>query len=123
MSKETSVMNPLRTRREGERGQLLVLFTIAIVVIIGMLGLVLDGGSAFAQRRDEQNVADLAAVAGADAYLTSAGDKIAAARNAANLIASRSTSPSRRAAPRSRSASPSRTPTTSRRSSGCPRGA
>jgi Flp pilus assembly protein TadG len=89
MSKETSTMNPLRTRREGERGQILVLFTIAIVVIIGMLGLVLDGGSAFAQRRDEQNVADLAAIAGADAYLTSSGDKITAARNAANLIAQR----------------------------------
>jgi Flp pilus assembly protein TadG len=89
MSKETSVMNPLRTRREGERGQILVLFTIAIVVIIGMLGLVLDGGSAFAQRRDEQNVSDLAAVAGADAYLTSAGDKSAAARAAATLIAQR----------------------------------
>jgi Flp pilus assembly protein TadG len=89
MNKETSTMNPLRPRREGERGQILVLFTIAIVVIIGMLGLVLDGGSAFAQRRDEQNVSDLAAIAGADAYLTSAGDKTAAARAAAALIASR----------------------------------
>jgi Flp pilus assembly protein TadG len=89
MSKETSAMNPLRTRREGERGQILVLFTIAIVVIIGMLGLVLDGGSAFAQRRDEQNVADLAAVAGADAYLTASGDKTAAARDAATLVAAR----------------------------------
>jgi Flp pilus assembly protein TadG len=89
MSKETSAMHPLRTRREGERGQILVLFTIAIVVIIGMLGLVLDGGSAFAQRRDEQNVADLAAVAGADAYLTASGDKTAAARDAATLVAAR----------------------------------
>jgi Flp pilus assembly protein TadG len=89
MSKETRGMNPLRPRREGERGQILVLFTIAIVVIIGMLGLVLDGGSAFAQRRDEQNVADLAALAGADAYMTASGDKTAAARDAANLVASR----------------------------------
>src|SRR5439155_2073213 len=89
MSKEISAMKPLRTRREGERGQILVLFTIAIVVIIGMLGLVLDGGSAFAQRRDEQNVSDLASIAGADAYLTSAGDKTAAALAAANLIAQR----------------------------------
>ena len=60
-------MNPFRTRREAERGQILVLFTLAIVAIIGVLGLVLDGGSAFAQRRDEQNVSDLAAMAGADA--------------------------------------------------------
>ena len=34
-----------------------------------MVGLVLDGGSAFAQRRDEQSAADLAALAGANDYL------------------------------------------------------
>jgi uncharacterized membrane protein len=67
MSKEINPMNRFRTRREAERGQILVLFTLAIVAIIGVLGLVLDGGSAFAQRRDEQNVSDLAAMAGADA--------------------------------------------------------
>lgn len=54
---------------ERERGQILVLFAIALIVIIGMVGLVLDGGSAFAQRRAEQNAADLAALAGANVYL------------------------------------------------------
>ena len=34
-----------------------------------MVGLVLDGGSAFAQRRDEQSAADLAALAGANDYM------------------------------------------------------
>src|SRR5437899_12958316 len=82
-------MKHMRTCRGHGRGQILILFTIAIVVITGMLGLVLDGGSAFAQRRDEQNVSDLASIAGADAYLTSAGDKTAAALAAANLIAQR----------------------------------
>jgi Flp pilus assembly protein TadG len=55
--------------RQRERGQILVIFALALIVIIGMVGLVLDGGSAFAQRRAEQNAADLAAVAGANAYL------------------------------------------------------
>jgi Flp pilus assembly protein TadG len=87
MSKETSAMKPLRTDRKAERGQILVLFTIAIVVVIGMLGLVLDGGSAFAQRRDEQNASDLAALAGANAYLTSTGNKTADAIAAATAVA------------------------------------
>ncbi len=52
-----------------ERGQILVIFALALIVIIGMVGLVLDGGSAFAQRRAEQNAADLAALAGANVYL------------------------------------------------------
>jgi hypothetical protein len=38
-----------------------------------MVGLVLDGGSVFAQRRDQQTAADLAAMAGAAAYLNAAG--------------------------------------------------
>ena len=52
-----------------ERGQILVIFALGLIVIIGMVGLVLDGGSAFAMRRTEQNAADFAAVAGANAYL------------------------------------------------------
>ncbi len=49
----------------NERGQILVLFALALVAMIAMVGLILDGGSAFAQRRQEQNAADLAALAGA----------------------------------------------------------
>jgi Flp pilus assembly protein TadG len=59
-------------RPERERGQILVIFALALIAIIGMVGLVLDGGSAFAQRRTEQNAADLASVAGANAYLHAA---------------------------------------------------
>ena len=60
------------------------------MAIVAMVGLVLDGGSAFAQRREEQNVADLAAMAGATAHLNTKGDaatKQAAAIAAANEIA------------------------------------
>jgi Flp pilus assembly protein TadG len=76
--------------RPREEGQVLVIFVLALVAMIGMVGLVIDGGSAFAQRRDEQNVADLAAVAGATAYLNTTGDdtaKTAAADAAARAIA------------------------------------
>jgi Flp pilus assembly protein TadG len=86
MSKENTSMNRKRTGRQSERGQILVLFTLAIVVIIAMLGLVLDGGGSFAQRRNQQNVADFAALAGAAAYINTVGDsatKTAAADTAA----------------------------------------
>ena len=60
-----------RTRRGHARqdGQILVLFTLAAVAAIAMVGLVLDGSDTFAQRRHEQNAADMAALAGANAYL------------------------------------------------------
>lgn len=80
-----------RTRaRQDERGQILVMFVLAIFVVVGVVGLVLDGGSAFAQRRQEQNVADLSAMAGAYAYINTPGTvaaKTAAADSAALLIA------------------------------------
>jgi len=53
----------------ANEGQILVLFALAALVIIAMVGLVLDGGSTFSQRRSQQNAADLAALAGANAYL------------------------------------------------------
>ena len=82
-------IHPTRDRRP-ERGQVLVIFVISIVAILGMVGLVLDGGSAFAQRRDEQNVADLASMAGAMAYLNTTGNstaKSAAADASARSVA------------------------------------
>jgi hypothetical protein len=51
-----------------ERGQILVLFALALVAIVAMAGLVLDGGSAFVQRRSMQNVADSSAMAAAYTY-------------------------------------------------------
>ncbi len=63
---------PMRGRREG--GQILVLFTLAAVAVIAMTGLVLDGGSTFAQRRDQQNAADAAALAAANTYLVTTSE-------------------------------------------------
>lgn len=77
---------------DGERGQILVLFALGLVAMIAMAGLVLDGGSVYAQRRDEQNGADFAAIAGANAYMNTSGSvatKTAAARSVAAQAATR----------------------------------
>lgn len=58
----------VRRRREG--GQALVVFALSLVAIIATLGLVIDAGSVSAHRRGVQNAADLAALAGANDYLS-----------------------------------------------------
>jgi hypothetical protein len=59
----------IRPRHRRDHGQILIVFALALVAICGMVGLVLDGGDTFAQRRHQQNAADLAAMAGANAYM------------------------------------------------------
>jgi Flp pilus assembly protein TadG len=58
-----------RNRRRTAGGQIVVLFVLALIGIIGVVGLAIDGGGAYAQRRDQQTAADLAALAGANDYL------------------------------------------------------
>ncbi|HEU4673121.1 MAG TPA: pilus assembly protein TadG-related protein [Candidatus Limnocylindrales bacterium] len=70
-------MATMTRRREG--GQILVLFTLAAVAVIAMVGLVLDGGSTFAQRRDQQNATDAAALAAANTYLLTTSETQATA--------------------------------------------
>jgi Flp pilus assembly protein TadG len=84
----------LRRRRgaRDERGQILVLFALGAVAMIAMVGLVLDGGDTFAQRRDQQAGADVAAMAGANAYMNANGGvnaKRSAAIAAATAAATR----------------------------------
>jgi Flp pilus assembly protein TadG len=69
-------------RRRGERGQLLAIFALAMVGAIGMIGLIIDGGDTALQRRDQQNVADAAAMAAGYAYVNEQ-DEVAAARSVA----------------------------------------
>jgi Flp pilus assembly protein TadG len=64
-----SISGPSIPRWRPEQGQLLVLFSLMLVAILSMCGLVVDAGSAFAQRRSQQNAADLAALASANTYL------------------------------------------------------
>jgi Flp pilus assembly protein TadG len=72
-------------------GQILVLFTLALVVLLGFAGLALDGGSAFAQRRDQQTAADLAALAAANDYLINGSMSQAIDRGRAVAAANRYT--------------------------------
>jgi Flp pilus assembly protein TadG len=60
-------------RSPRERGQILVLFALSLVAIIGMVGLVLDSGGAYAQKRGEQNAADVAALAAANDLIVNLG--------------------------------------------------
>jgi Flp pilus assembly protein TadG len=78
-----------RTRRD-ERGQILVIFALAATAIIAMVGLVLDGSGAYAQRRTEQNAADLAALAGANAYMNTNSTNRTVRRDAAYAAATAS---------------------------------
>jgi Flp pilus assembly protein TadG len=82
--KGTDAMSrPNRDTREG--GQIIVIFALALVAMVAMVGLVLDGGAAFAQRRGEQNAADLAAMGAANHYLLT--DDKAASQTTAESIA------------------------------------
>lgn len=60
------------SRGRASDGQIIVIFALGLVAMIAMVGLVLDGGSTYAQRRGQQNAADLAALAGANQYLLTA---------------------------------------------------
>ena len=57
-------MPNIDSRRSGS-GQMIVLFAGALTAIILIVGLVIDGGNAFAQRRGVQNSSDFGALAGA----------------------------------------------------------
>jgi Flp pilus assembly protein TadG len=55
-------MNPKHT---SERGQAIVLLVLGIVAILGLAALSIDGGRVYTERRQLQNAADAAALAGA----------------------------------------------------------
>jgi Flp pilus assembly protein TadG len=59
-------MKHLRKPR-NERGAALILVALSLVATMTVAGLVVDGGNAFSQRRQMQNAADAAALAGARA--------------------------------------------------------
>src|SRR4026207_1681823 len=57
-------------RREGERGQVLVLFAGGLLALLVIAALAFDVGMMLVERRDEQGAADAAALAGARYVLT-----------------------------------------------------
>ena len=50
----------------SEKGQNLILIAVAMMALVGLLALVLDGGFSYATRRQAQNAADAGALAGAN---------------------------------------------------------
>lgn len=55
----------MRSRSISEHGQALVIIALAIVGLVGITGLAIDGSNLLADRRHAQNVADTSALAGA----------------------------------------------------------
>jgi hypothetical protein len=51
--------------RDEHRGQMIVLFALVLTALVLVIGMIIDGGNALAQRRAAQNAADFAALAGA----------------------------------------------------------
>lgn len=55
----------INIKNAKEKGQVLVVIALVMVVLIGFTALVIDGGITYSQRRNDQNVADASAIAGA----------------------------------------------------------
>lgn len=55
----------MESKSFSEKGQALILITLAIIGLIGFTALAVDGGTAFSDRRHAQNAADTAALAAA----------------------------------------------------------
>lgn len=71
----------------NEKGQSLVIVALIMVALIAMLAFALDGGNTYFQRRNAQNAADAAAIAGANVYCKDGNASAAqiAAQNYANI--------------------------------------
>ncbi len=78
---------PAEIEQGASRGQVLIMFALFLTVMMGILGLAVDLGYAFSQRRTVQNAADLAAVAGTRTVIRyKAGDSTAALTDVQNLV-------------------------------------
>src|SRR5438067_8707617 len=70
------VRAPRRAYRRAHRGQALVFLALATLILMRAMGLALDGGYNYAQRRQMQNAADAAALAGARVVASNDGSGI-----------------------------------------------
>ena len=66
-------MRAHRPVNHSQRGQMIILMALVLTVCVLMVGLVIDGGTALAQRRASQNASDFAALAGARVIAESIG--------------------------------------------------
>ena len=68
--------------RDRQRGAIIVLFTIAMVAILGMVGVALDGAHGMLNKTRLQNTADAAALSAAKTLDQTAGDTVLATNEA-----------------------------------------
>jgi hypothetical protein len=59
---------PSTTKRSLQEGQAIVLIALLILVLFGMLGLAIDSGRGYVDRRDQQTAVDASALAAGDWY-------------------------------------------------------
>ena len=64
----STVLN-IRINRSLQSGQAIVLIALLILVLFGMLGLAIDSGRAYVDRRDQQTAVDAAALAAGDWFM------------------------------------------------------
>ena len=64
----------------NSKGQVLAVFALSLITLLGFAGLALDGGSTFAQKRGQQTAADMAALAAANDYLINGSSSLATTR-------------------------------------------
>src|SRR2546426_923219 len=65
----TEPSTPIRPRKRNlQEGQAIVLIALLILVLFGMLGLAIDSGRGYVDRRDQQTAVDAAALAAGDWY-------------------------------------------------------
>jgi Flp pilus assembly protein TadG len=74
------------SRRRSQKGQAIVLIAFLMVVLLGLLGLALDSGRGYVDRREMQDAADAAALAAGDSYENFA-DPVAASALAIHAFA------------------------------------
>lgn len=55
--------------KQRQQGQIMAIFALSLVGMLGLAGLVIDGGNIYVQRRTAQNAADAAALGGTRALL------------------------------------------------------
>lgn len=63
-------MRPRRGTEDSERGATLVVIALTLTALLGVSSLAIDGGRLFTARRQSQNAADAAALAGAEALFS-----------------------------------------------------
>src|SRR2546427_4004216 len=67
--RSTEPSPPIRPRKRNlQEGQAIVLIALLILVLFGMLGLAIDSGRGYVDRRDQQTAVDAAALAAGDWY-------------------------------------------------------